>query len=294
MKKFFGLILIAIVGASIYLAWDLTQNPDIAIDEVGSTVTSGIQSQTEIIDTEEPQGDELFSFLVFGDNQGNEPLLARIVESASSDDIDFVVNLGDSAEDGKEESFKAFFEGTKGLPKPMYSVTGNHDIGVDGTLNLFYQYIYANHYYSWTYENRHFITLYNVGQSALLDEQLDWLEHELDQNSDKAVILFMHKPIDVPFGEFVGYDTNIPEKRVTRFRSILNSRENIEHIYAGHAHAYLHYFIENIPVTVSGGGGAPMIDTSFLSEDPGHHFLVIRAYETGLVEEVVPIGQTSQ
>lgn len=282
MKYFFLIILIVLFAGSLYFAWDIQKTePTINISP-----TSKEPSRDSTPEDSE-RGEFLFRYMVFGDNEGNGEKLKALVEAANSSDIAFVANTGDSTDLASVEEFEQYAEITKNLEVPIYSVAGDNDIGDDGTLNLYFKYVSPENYFSWNEGSRHFVAIYNVGESALSDEQLAWLEDDLKQNEDKKITLFMQIPMDIPFAEIVNYTDNTDPVQKEKFYGLI-SRYTIEKIFTGHAHTHFQYILRGIPVTITGGGGAVPNVSSFLQTEYQNHYIIVDVYEERIEETVIP------
>ena len=295
MKYLLTFILLLVVAGSGYLAYISiaeeapTSGITNSVLEVAgnSGVLEGVAGGEADQANSTASGDPLYSFMVFGDHESNIPVFQRIIEASNAEAPAFVVNTGDTSADRSEIAFQNFATEAEDLEAPLYNIAGNNDIGVDGTLDLYFEYVQPEQYYSWNFQGDTFIALYNVGESAFASEQLDWLEDELGTANGK-IFLFMHKPIEVPFSELSGYNDGIDDERVNRFRDIIGQHE-ITHIYTGHAHTYFRYTLDGIPVTITGGGGGePNVPLLFDPELP-HHYTRVEVFEDGTKEEPVRI-----
>ncbi len=80
---------------------------------------------------------------------------------------------------------------------PVYRAPGNHDIWSDLSETIFSE-RYSPPYYSFDFENIHFIILYNsrlATAGSWPDDQLAWLEKDLKTHSDAVyTLVFAHKP----------------------------------------------------------------------------------------------------
>ena len=104
------------------------------------------------------------------------------------------------------------------------------------------------------------------------DQQLEWLKQELEENQDRPVILFSHKPLPVPgliLPVFENWGLDLPQYFVCdnyqRLLRLLEEYDNIEAFYSGHIHfsfcADLHgvrhetlpWLSSETPVAIRGG-----------------------------------------
>ena len=133
-------------------------------------------------------------------------------------DVSLVAISGDISTKAEEDSFRKFREIVSDFDFPVYSCTGNHDVGYDEIWDLWHEYVnpdvYANpdrgdielaeNGIDFVYKGSDlhgdvFIFLsqrywdYNKETSRLLeDSQLDWLEAKFEQYKDRHVYLYFH------------------------------------------------------------------------------------------------------
>jgi 3',5'-cyclic AMP phosphodiesterase CpdA len=175
-----------------------------------------------------------FKFFVFGDSQPIFPLTTVQYDIwkqtltnayAKFPDVKFMVNLGDTSENGGSGAmWDKFFEASKAvLPKlPEMVVQGNHDcftamygqMAPEGMRNQFTTPANGpvtplglqNSCYSYDYGNVHFVVLDSQileealeaagGGADILAPQLSWLDKDLAAHSKAAfTVVMMHKPI---------------------------------------------------------------------------------------------------
>lgn len=278
MKTFFLITLLGIIGCLIGVSWILTEKPDTLNAIGGSNIVSLSPSN------EEP----LFRFIVFGDNEGNLPVMRKILERAQKEKVDFILNTGDTTPGGATKEFQDYARVLQDFNIPIYDTAGNDDIGTDGTLDLYHQYLEPKTYYSFDKDQYHFVSIYNVGKSALLPQQLTWLKKDLDNNKDKKIVLFFHKPINLPYADIVEYDDFIPDERVAQFTSLIANYPIVQ-MFAGHAHTYFSYTVNNIPLAVTGGGGGEANVPAFFQLPSPYHVVMATATKSGITTEVIPI-----
>ncbi|MBU1167104.1 metallophosphoesterase [Patescibacteria group bacterium] len=242
-----------------------------------------------------------FSFLVIGDTENKQtnlgPNFKEFTQLANQSEADFVVHLGDFTNRGTETEFQEMksYLG-KNLDLPYYMVAGNHDILTDPSREL-----YKNHfiktYYSWDHKNSHFIVLDNSNSKTGFDQnQLDFLTEELQNNTDKDhVFVFIHRPVNMSLAKVLKISDGIyPEAQESfdEFERILSASEApIAEVFAGHIHTYFNYSLQNIPVTISGGGGSKSNLSFWESAKSFHHYLEIKVKKTSHRREVQELGE---
>lgn len=166
------------------------------------------------------------------DTGGNERLV-QIVNYVNNLDIDFVVFLGDIADDGKPKTDEIAKNIFNNLTKKYYTVVGNHDIFTSP--NLFESYFGPMEHI----ENVKGYQLLFVGIRNETENGKIKLYWSFDFNkTDKNIptIVFLHGPTIGPppecpsckWGEFFGYADSIQPE--------LDKFSNLVAIYSGHVH----------------------------------------------------------
>jgi predicted phosphodiesterase len=150
--------------------------------------------------------------------------------------LDMVIANGDMTNEGTEPDFQGFATSMDKLNAEWYPVLGNHD----KTFEEWDQW-YSSHmgrtesYYSFDKDIYHIIimdsSVVRQVQGDIDDEQFEWLEQELDMNSDKPTLIYMHHLTDRT--DVMG----LTESAKVRLESILSGRTNVLSVNAGHIHA---------------------------------------------------------
>ena len=175
---------------------------------------------------------------------------------------DFVINVGDTIQGGKERppaEIERQWSDLRPLWEryshyPLYFTPGNHDVFNDTSAALYARESKRPLFYSFNYQDAHFTVLDNARGDALNDEQLTFLEKDLRKHKDKRPkFIFFHKPFWIarwkkPDGEFALHQ--------------IAKRYGVEHIISGHGHQFVRMVRDGIAymeVGSSGGtmGGAP-------------------------------------
>lgn len=238
-----------------------------------------------------------FSFIVTSDNDSINNVYKEIIKQTNeNNDVKFLINIGDITNGSSEykfEEFKNFMD--ENMKKPYYVAIGDNDILEETGKDTFIKY-FDKLYYSFDYENAHFIILDNAGyKERFSDEQLDWLKNDLEQNKNKgleplAVFIFMHRPINPPFAQLFNYDQEEEfKKKNQKFLDIIKDYK-ISEIYCGHIHTHMEYALDTgTPVTITGGAGSP-----FQLNDANsayYHYMRVNVKRDGHTNEVVEIGK---
>lgn len=171
--------------------------------------------------------------------------------------------LGDNAyERGLEEEYQehVFNNHFEDIMKntPVYSCPGNHDMANIGYQNLIsktfafpYFSIFENpengesggvpsrskHYYSFNYQNIHFVSLDSYGsENDLNSEMYQWLKSDLKQNKQYWTVVFFHHP---PYTKGT-HDSDLEDEMIDMRMNIVPLLENhgVDLVLSGHSHVY--------------------------------------------------------
>ncbi len=237
---------------------------------------------------EEITGESDFSFIVCGDSHSNEEVYKKIIQKANEEQVDFLVDLGDITRVGAESEFIDFKFLVNSLKIPYYIVIGNHDVlNGDELFNNYFGYTY----YSWDKSGVHFVVLDDVtDENAFSEEQLNWLENDLNSYKEKSVFIFVHKPPKCPFvtSELLKFKGEEADERIERFFNIAN-KNNVDKIYSGHIHNHLNYPQSGVSITITGGAGGPIHNIPVFGQADFHHFLLVKITGKEYTEKVIEI-----
>lgn len=256
--------------------------------------------------------------------------------------VEMVGISGDISADGERNAFEKYNTITSAYDFPVYTCTGNHDVSEYFTLanwqELMNKGVYGEDkaagveniakngldfvYMPESCNGDVFIFLsqyqwdYNRPESRLLtDEQLDWLEVQLEKYEDKTVYLFFHTFLNHPvdgenphMGEGniennVGRHYDLPFTEdcpdEIRFEEMMDKYENVV-FFNGHSHwAYdMQEFNPNLNIANYGGEYATMVHVSSVSSprrttanvnDSSEHYMrssegmLVKVYEDKIV-----------
>ncbi len=237
-----------------------------------------------------------FRFLVMGENEGVNPVFETILNEAKGRQAAFLVHVADLTPRSDPADFAKVHELLETLPFPYYTAVGNNDIVGDPERSR-YRSVFstaalglepsAHTYYSFTHENAHFIVLDNADRKVgFSEEELAWLQADLQSNQARWTFLFFHRPIQVPFSEFYGDDETAASRASNEaFLSIIGAYP-ITHIYTGHLHTLFSYSLGSIPVTITGGGGAAPHAAYGNILGTQYHYLEVEVSETEVTQMV--------
>jgi hypothetical protein len=201
-------------------------------------------SELNFIDVQRTDTSTGFNFLAFGDVGRNPyddgfPQVTAAQILALPKHPDFITALGDIVYPLGESSkydeylFSPFAYAFSNIP--FYPALGNHDWGVNPDLNFCMEWKLPNneHYYSYDYQNAHFITLDSKsGDFYNYAEQKAWLINDLQQAQGHYdwIIVSLHHP-----GRTCTYKSN--EANVIALYPIF-AQYNVDFVLNGHAHTY--------------------------------------------------------
>ena len=205
-----------------------------------------------------------YSFLVlsdmhFGSNRNaveQDDFYAKfteLVQSADSEKIPrFVINLGDTSDDGSAEYFNRYNEWcarvksialaqTGGSDFKIYALIGNHDLYHDGQKNfikLVYPHRYA-YYFDFTYDNSteglgfYFLDSAN---GSFSNTQYELVSEKMKADS-RPKIVFTHYPVYAGGHPFMLIHNTLERAKILS----LFADNSVKAIFAGHAHQHFYY-----------------------------------------------------
>ena len=227
---------------------------------------------------------------------GDDAVLAfrNALDFMDQKDVSLVAISGDISNKAEEDSFRKFSGITADYDFPVYSCTGNHDVGYDEIWELWRECVNQDVYadpdradieladngidFVYKSDELHgdvFIFLsqrywdYNRPESRLLDDsQLDWLEAKFEQYKDRTVYLFFHTFMaddsdDPGRGEGnlvnnkgVTYDLTytVGTADEVRMKALLKEYKNVV-FFNGHSHWDFDSFTMNPQTNITSYGG---------------------------------------
>ncbi|MGH9658068.1 MAG: metallophosphoesterase family protein [Bryobacteraceae bacterium] len=200
----------------------------------------------------EPKND--FRFSIMGDRTGGATpeIYGRVWREIDLLHPDFVINVGDTIQGGKDELADAQWQELRPVWQryehyPLYFTPGNHDIWNDLSRELYQKQTGRPSYYSFNYQDAHFTVLDNARGLELSEEQIQFLEADLKANPDRRPkFIFFHKPywialLKLGAGEF-------PLHQVAK-------KYGVEHIISGHGHQFVRMMRDGIVYMEVGSSG---------------------------------------
>lgn len=171
-----------------------------------------------------------------------------VLQINTSMPYDFVMFTGDLVNKPKESQLKKFISHVSLLNAPWYAIDGNHDIAIDGPLTKkrFIKVLCENNknmntdniYYAFTPKKGFRVICLDsiidyklTCNGELSEEQMKWLEKELDEHTKDVVILCTHVPIHEPFSS-----PNHKMNNEYEIKSLLRKYSNPIVVLQGHYH----------------------------------------------------------
>lgn len=206
-------------------------------------------------------GNDSFHFVILGDRTGEAMpgVYERVWQEAATEDPAFVLSVGDSIQglnDATAETEWRQFEQILAPYRrfPLYLAPGNHDIWSARSEMLFQK--YAAHaplpphlaHYSFDYAQAHFTILDNSRSDSLSQEELQFLQTDLEAHKDRPVkFIVSHRPswlIDAMFQN--------PGSRLHQ----LAKKYGVQYVIAGHLHQMLEIDLEGVEyLSMASSGG---------------------------------------
>lgn len=200
-------------------------------------------------------GSNAYSFVVFGDNQGNYRVFGDLVSRLKQEKgLAFIVSVGDFTANGELQDYQKARGMISQLNLPFYQVMGNHD-GVAGGWRNFLRY-FGRFYYSFDYQGDRFIFLNNAFKESFDREQFNWLREELGKGGARHIFVFMHKPIFDP--SEIYKDHIMSGREVLQELMRLFKKYKVDYVFAGHIHGYAKAERDGVTYIVTAGAGAPL------------------------------------
>lgn len=225
--------------------------------------SSGAESPEAVPAAEAGDTEALFRFAILSDRTGGHTpgVYPQVIAEINLLHPDFVVTVGDHIEgygedyERSEAEWDSLLSMIGELRAPVYLTPGNHDIWDGTSENMYVARTGQRPYYSFDYENTHFVIL-DVARVESSDdfpeEQMDWLTEDLQgsQNADN-IFVFYHKPLWVStllVGE--------PDPLHDIFREY-----GVDAVFNGHLHHYFTAEFDGIEYTVIGSSGGGIYRT---------------------------------
>ncbi len=184
--------------------------------------------------------------------QSNLLLTGAIKQINSINGIDFVVFTGDMVDEPTQAYYNEFFTALSELKYPVIMAFGNHDAAGYGTNKEYLtkdealalvkkynpNYPFNKTYYSFSPKHGYRIIVLDLSipdakttNGEISQEQLAFLEDELEKNQDKVVLIYQHFPVIEPFGSESHKLLN-----ADKYLEVIRKYKNPIVIFSGHYH----------------------------------------------------------
>jgi predicted phosphodiesterase len=171
-----------------------------------------------------------YSFIVLTDThiEDGDAFGLEKIAGVISNDVEFVIILGDITQYGTTQDIKKFIEIADSFEVPCFPVIGNHDVYFDNWSN--WNNLIGSTNYKITGNGINLFIL-DSANSFFGKQQLDWLEKEIKTSTGK-VFVFTHSPL------FVTGPANMQQITDTRERARVVSilRNKCDIMFMGHSH----------------------------------------------------------
>jgi len=227
-------------------------------------------------------GSSDFAFVVIGDTRPNKsaksdfsPFCAQL-DQISKYRPALVINVGDliygyggAATDAAWTKYDSIIDASK---LTYHQIPGNHDV-FSKKAEVEYGKLFHSLYYSFDYQNCHFVMLDNAEKAVwgnITDAQLTWLKKDLSANKKPMVFVFMHLPAWV--------ENKIDRKYYVFWRDTLHPlfrASRVAAVFGGHIHTFgPTQTFDGIPYYITGGGGAEL-DKWYKDHGGNFHFMLV-------------------
>lgn len=216
-------------------------------------------SQGNIIELKNREGKMPFSFGFISDTENN-PDSVQLIKELVNSDIDFLVFVGDFANNATVEEHKLFIKTISSMnPKfPIFLVPGNHDINLlenrskrSSVGRDEFDILYGQRNFSFVYNNCLFIFISNLEEDIM--ESCNFLDNVLENKSQEIenTFLFCHTPLaKLRNKAFIAPDV------MTLIDTFLEERK-IDYIISGDYHRHFELVDDKCTkYIISGSGGA--------------------------------------
>ena len=260
-----------------------------------------------------------FKFVILGDSQfNNTDVFENMTKEVELLKPAFVIQVGDMIhgltydKEELQEEWARFKKQISPITMPFYPVPGNHDVGTQESEEVFGEVWGKNkYYYSWDYENNHFIVLdsdYKIQYNTIGDEQIEWLKKDLEEhkNADN-IFIFLHRAIFIEAKDeedaqqrvgnaYMRSEKNKSREENERDSGILAwekihpilTKYPVRAVIGGHYHCYTHYQKDGIDYIITNAAGI----VPAYQEELGlfYHFLVISVQDKNVTTALIKAG----
>jgi len=192
-------------------------------DKVKNTTTMQLNTIAKL-----SNGAENYKIALISDNHYHyDDLNAAIKALNTRSDIQFIMVLGDLADQGQLEEFMQFHDVMDKSVHPYVTVIGNHDYLSNG--EKVYDQMFGARNYTFEFNDLRFIMFDDVFLESNTVPDFNWLQTQLDNNPKQArTIVCAHIP---PF------DEQFSDVRETQYSTMLREA-GVSMSWNGHIHTY--------------------------------------------------------
>lgn len=244
-----------------------------------------IEQSLERLEASPPPTRDAFDFIVIADSNTLKPLEQSEVFLQSLKEFnilkpDLVVHAGDivlgGAAEGVPAQWDLFDEVIAECEPPFVALPGNHDISDEATERIWRERMGPTHY-SFSYGNSFFVLLNSEEVGAidrLSDEQVAWLEEQLDSTNAENIFVFLHRP----YFSHEGDPDQAGAHWRKRWSNVAATFEGhpVRAVFAGHRHMYLDCGVRDGVHYVICGGASVYGMSGTQEEGNFNHYLRVR------------------
>jgi len=198
----------------------------------------------------------LFRFAILSDRTGGHVpgVYPRVIDAINAQKPDLVITVGDHIEGYGDDYERAHAEWDsvlamlRTIEAPVHMTPGNHDIWDDESEAIYIDRTGRKPFYSFDYENTHFIILDNSrieSWKRIGIRQGSWLIGDLASSDADNIFVFFHKPL---------WDQTLHRGKDDNLHRML-VEHSVEAVFCGHYHAYFAAEYEGIDYTTIGSSG---------------------------------------
>ena len=220
-------------------------------------------------------------FVVFGDSQGSfsylwpvSPNFDDMLGLVNQIDVPMAFHVGDMISGETDlamnvsSQVERFMDDIDELEIPMYPVMGNHD-AAEGGWEVTKEMVFRgeNTYYSFDKGHSHFIVLDAFepdNQYRISDEQMAWLEEDLQSTTEPHIFVFVHAPL-YPIGPHI--DGSLDKDAAFRDQlAALLVEYGVDIVFCGHEHLYASLEYNGLMQVTTGGAGAKLYSAAEIED----------------------------
>jgi len=199
-------------------------------------------------------------FAVIGDRTGDaQPgIYEEIIAEIERLKPDFVITVGDMIQGYAQDTTQLTPMWTEyksivaPLTMPIYFTPGNHDITIDAAAPWYKNHI-AKPYYSFDYDDCHFVALHTDYYKRPGSVRLNWVADNLESTKKEHIFVFGHDPA-YPVGPHVGSSLDRDSATREKFWALL-VKYNVNAYICGHEHLFNKKCIDGVYQIVNCASG---------------------------------------